>query len=59
MYFALILNTSGFPYPVTTGDDSEDMATWETLEEAIADTEAMPISQSREILIFDMDNSLN
>ena len=59
MYFALIINRLGNPYPVTTGEDNEDMATWETLEEAIQETKAMAISASREILIFDLDDSAN
>lgn len=59
MYFALIINHLGKPYPVTTGEDNEDMATWETLEEAISETDAMMISASREIRIFNLEDFAN
>ena len=59
MYFALIINRLGKPYPVTTGEDNEDMATWETLEEAIPETDAIVISAPSEIRIFNLDDFAN
>jgi hypothetical protein len=56
MFIAMIMMDDSSPIPVWGNDEQTELATWDSIEDARKDTNAMPISKAKEIIILDLDS---
>jgi hypothetical protein len=58
MYIAVVMTPDGEPTPVWRDEDCGHMMTWESASDAVRDTQAMPISVQREIVVLDLNDGI-